>query len=393
MDKIKRFSRYLVCSISLIYLGCSFEISASNPSGNIKPKKPKVLFINPDMAHESTFWNESSELLKIAAKDLGVELIVHHWPKEALNRFDVSNVYQKAVELYEPDMAISFLTRGTVYQQLSLFDAKRVNHISINAQISKQESYLTAMPREKFKYWLGQITPDDYYAGHLLATALIQQAMNKKEHNDINIIAINGSESISHVAKNRMKGLLAAANQYKDVKVIRHVFTGWSADLAYQKALKIFSLYPKESDIFWAASGTIALNGIKAMNSLNVPSEHRPLIGDIDWANSSLNMISRGEISASVGGHFIEATIALILLYDYHHGLDFVNELGVEIRTQMELITKDNIHNYPRDIMSFERINFQKLSKQHNPLLGHYELNISNIMEQATGTLLGQSGH
>ena len=41
-----------------------------------------------------------------------------------------------------------------------------------------------------------------------------------------------------------------------------------------------------------------------------------------------------GELSALAGGHFMAGAWALVMLYDYAHGVDFASE-GLELRTSI----------------------------------------------------------
>ena len=77
--------------------------------------------------------------------------------------------------------------------------------------------------------------------------------------------------------------------------------------------------------------------------------------------------------------------MALILLYDYHHNLDFANELGTEFKIPMFAISKKNIYEYMNSIGKnpvWSKIDFKAFSKVHNKSLKKYDFSWHRILNE-----------
>ncbi|WP_108649122.1 hypothetical protein [Dongshaea marina] len=71
---------------------------------------------------------------------------------------------------------------------------------------------------------------------------------------------------------------------------------------------------------------------------------------------------------------------ALVMLYDYHHGKDFIRE---RFKPRMYPITRDNLAQYqPLLIQSrWEEIDFRKFSKVYNPKVKRYDFSPEMVMK------------
>lgn len=68
----------------------------------------------------------------------------------------------------------------------------------------------------------------------------------------------------------------------------------------------------------------------------------------------------------------------MILLYDYHKGIDFADELGVKFHSPMYAITAENIDRYRPLLegMDWNKVDFTKFSKAFNPELKRYDFSL-----------------
>ena len=108
------------------------------------------------------------------------------------------------------------------------------------------------------------------------------------------------------------------------------------------------------------------------------------LVGGVGWSNDTLNKITKGEMNASIGGHFLEGAWALILIYDYHNGLDFAEELGTTISTNFDVIVQGREIEYLKKIGEdkWQNIKFRKFSKKYSGLQ-QYDFTFSKVLDQA----------
>ena len=81
----------------------------------------------------------------------------------------------------------------------------------------------------------------------------------------------------------------------------------------------------------------------------------------------------------------MEAGIALLLIYDYHHGHDFADELGVSFNTPMVSMSQDDVRRYLKNVgpnPDWSRIDFKRFTKTHNPDLKRYDFSWAHVIEQ-----------
>ena len=69
------------------------------------------------------------------------------------------------------------------------------------------------------------------------------------------------------------------------------------------------------------------------------------MVGGIDWNLEAIQSIQKGQMTASMGGHFMEGGWVMVLLYDYFNGVDFVDE-GVAMKSKMSAITQANADQF-----------------------------------------------
>jgi hypothetical protein len=107
------------------------------------------------------------------------------------------------------------------------------------------------------------------------------------------------------------------------------------------------------------------------------------VIGGFDWNPASLNAIADGRLSASMFGHFLEGAWALILVHDYHYGIDFANEPGVRLSTPLSIINADNYGQYKVLLQKdgWEAIDFRRFSKKYHQELKTYNFNINQFIK------------
>ena len=101
----------------------------------------------------------------------------------------------------------------------------------------------------------------------------------------------------------------------------------------------------------------------------------------MDWGSEGLIAIKNGTLAASMGGHFLEASSALILIHDHSKGFFIGN---FPIKTSLQLINKDNINRYEKaiSISDFKKINFKNLTKFYNKNIKNYEYDLTKYLLQ-----------
>jgi NAD(P)-dependent dehydrogenase (short-subunit alcohol dehydrogenase family) len=110
---------------------------------------------------------------------------------------------------------------------------------------------------------------------------------------------------------------------------------------------------------------------------------------DIVFANAGVAKYSvLGEITEDLyeehfsGGHFITGAWALVMIYDYHHGRDFVDE-GLELQQSMfaEFTPQLADRYIERFQEGFNDIDFSPYSKVKNPKLKRYNFGFVQLLD------------
>ena len=150
--------------------------------------------------------------------------------------------------------------------------------------------------------------------------------------------------------------------------------------MASQKTESLLRRYPNIS-VVWAASDFLSFGALEGAKKQAGESSERLVSGGIDWTNEGQQAVSNRNMTATVGGHFMEGGWALVLLHDYHHGKDFEKPLGLQIKTKMSALDENNIGPYLQSFGTndWSKINFKQFSRVYNPELKEYTFNLDNV--------------
>ncbi len=338
-------------------------------------KQFNITFVSPGY-DDHDFWGIAHNFARAAAKDLGINFKVIY-PKEG-NRFTYLPALESALtDAIKPDYIIAHFYKTIVVDILELSKKYNTPIFMVNSAISKEEKndkYL----RDKYPNFLGHMFPNEVQAGYLLAQYLIQKQKMNHPNKTINVVGITGHRETS-VTHERNEGLRKAAHEENAV-VKQIAFTDWSADMAFRLSQRLI-FRNDDLHVFWAASDSMSISIKKAILESN--KESQIITGGIDWTKDAIRKIKNGKLDASVGGHFTEVGFALVLLYDYMNGKDFYEELGGTIKTEMSLLTKENIDKYYKLLteQNWEQINFSKYSKTLNSKVKKYNFSFETLLD------------
>jgi ABC-type sugar transport system substrate-binding protein len=315
----------------------------------------KVTFIVPDVKGP-TFWKLVADTSLAAADDLRIDLKIIY---SSTNRFalleTVNNIINQEIK---PDYIVLRAITGNTQQIFSLLEQAKIKFITIEQSINRDQYEEFGAPRQYFKYWLGHIFYDDIAGGKLLRNALISAFKKRYPGKSIVLTGIGGD--YTELSLNRQQSLVDLIDKEKINNVLfTQVFPVlWDPLILASRYSLIIKRYP-DTNIFWAAGDQLALTLIEEQKRLN----HKLLIiGGFDWLPDALNSIQKGELTASVGGHFLIAATAMLKIADYENGMDtlLLNSKALNY----ELITADNVNQYAKFINNpqWEYIDFKKFS-------------------------------
>lgn len=335
--------------------------------------EPHVVYMSPSSVGD-VFDSNVVDLMETAAEDLGIKLTVVNVLKyQVYNQQRLDNIYA-----LKPDyLVLSYqIYTDKVIQQAAEHGIKC---LIINSPISDAEREKVGYPRQKFKNWIGHIYPDDYQAGHQLTQLIYQQAVG--DHPELagkaQLIAFNGHRATMS-AFERRRGLEDAS---RDLGVdIKHIYAAdWDPDVTTRALPQAAKKYPS-AKLYWAGSDAIALRIIEHQKVRGLAPQKDYYTAGIDWALPALDSIAKGELSASIGGHFLVGAWAMVMIADYHSGHDFA-DWGVETQIPLAIAEQSNIkliqHIVEKKV--WRDVDFKLYSRAHNPNLSGYDFRTHSI--------------
>lgn len=351
--------RYFIRSIhKLMLFGVAFCLLVETVSAD----QIKVAFINPTYPNEP-FWSLMTDLMVAAAKDLDIDLQVHYSERNRFKSLEITESILASED--KPDYLIFHFQAQMGAKMLQAAENAKVHSLVINTDVPKIDASEIGAPRGKYTYWIGHILPDDFSAGATLASSLLAKAKaQNKQAKDakIHMIGLTGTGD-NTASVERELGINSIINQRDDVVLHQIVNASWEKEKAAQITKVLMQRYP-ETSVIWSASDLMGLGAIESLEELGLDPGKDVLVGGIDGAILGLDAVQKGQMSASVSGHFVEGAWALLLLYDHFHGKDILLENGLVLQSVMDLVDDSNVEIVLSKINSdyFEQIDFKSFS-------------------------------
>jgi len=321
---------------------------------------------------KDAFWGPFARFAQETAKDLDLGLKTFYAKGDHMLMLEqVKKACKKSSDI---DGLIIHNFKNLGQKFLEIAEKHKVPVIVVNAGIGK-----VGKPRQKYKYWIGEILPNNFMAGYKLANTLFRNyGIDNKQ---IRTVGISGPKA-SPDAKKRNNGFRKAVSQHDNVTLCQILPTNWSIKQAEYK-FKILKRirYPKIS-VVWTAADIISLGVYKGAKELDLGMD-KIVTGGIDWSSEGIKSVEEGKINATVGGHFMEGGWAVILFHDYFKGHDFKEE-AICFKSGMSVITKADVKKKSQFLKpkTWQKIDFKKFSKIYNDNLDKYHFNFSAIREQ-----------
>ena len=374
---------YFRIKLSVIFLFVFLTLAMVVNS--IADTRMRVTFINPGKSDE-VFWAMVSAAMIASAEDLDVDLEVLYAERDRFRMKTLGN--EVAARSNPPQYLIVVNEEQSAEEMVLAADRAGIKtFLLLNDFIGDQRKRM-GEPRSLYDNWLGSITPDNGDAGLRMAQAIIQKAVQKHKadaNGKFHLLAIGG-DKVTPASIERNSGVYKALNQHPEVVLDRMVFANWNM----KEAEKVTSRYLEWSQrnniqpsAIWAANDPIAVGAVRALRSHNLEPGQDVFVSGLNWSKQGLAMVEAGEMVLTDGGHFLAGAWALVLLRDYHDGIDFASE-GARVRFQMAAIDVNNIGEYKKHLgdETWSKIDFSRFSRARNPALKNYEFSLGPILRQ-----------
>lgn len=334
---------------------------------------------------QDAFWQPAEEFAKQTALQLNIKLSIWHTKGSKVGMFKLLEKAQKN----NVDAVIFPNVGKLALQMIKEAEQQKMPLLLLNADLRDDDIVLAGKPQQKYKYWLASLMPNDHQAGRLLGKHLIEQARDKNlvdKNGVVQIIAINGAIADTP-AQQRLAGLQKAIEEDGNSKLIRISYAYWLQKSAQYKAAHLAQRYP-ETSVFWTASDMMTIGVEKALAELGLIQGKDYLTGGVDWSREGLVAIKKNQMSTSVGGHFMDAAWAVIMLYDHFNGLPLNASSFYQFQSPMSLISSADIDLLLPHLTlhDWKSINFRLRSKTLNTQLQHYDFSSASVLDELKKT-------
>jgi ABC-type sugar transport system substrate-binding protein len=333
-------------------------------------------FLNPGSAKDIGVWSLVSNFMQAAAEDLNITMEILYADRNHMKMLDQAQTV--ANRTHPPDYVIMVNEKLAGKEMLHIFENSRSKIFFIHNGLTDQQRSDLGGEREQIKNWIGTIVTDEYQAGYKLIRNLYRNVQDYPK-----ILGITGTKG-TPVSLVRLKGVESFISKSGRGEHVQVVYGNWSYKDGKEKALALLKRH-KEINMIWAANDSMAMGAYDAAQL--VAPERNILVGGLGGFPDTLASIKKGGVKVTVGGTVMTGAWALVLIYDYHFGLDFIDDVGANINVDHNTVidTAEKADRFSEiALKNPQRIDFKMFSKKLNPNLKKYDFSFEKVI-QASG--------
>ncbi|MFZ6758255.1 ABC transporter substrate-binding protein [Undibacterium sp. Ji50W] len=343
-----------------------------------------VTFLNPGKSDE-IYWVTATNSMAAAAGSLGIKLEVLYAERDHLKPLEFARQIAARPAAKRPDYVVLTNDYGMGPEVVRILDAASIKTFFAYSGITKpSERDIVGHPRQIHKHWLGSLEPMAEEAGYVTAGKLIERGRAEKwmaADGKLHLLAIAGDRATTTSYK-RTEGMRRAVAEAKDVVLDQVVYGEWSRVKAQEQSVWLYQRYP-QTRLVWTGSDLMAFGAMESWRARGGKPGLDAGFSAINTSSEALAALESGSLTALSGGHFIAGAFSLVMLYDYHHGKDFIKE-GLELeRSMFILFTPEEARRFEGMFgdMNFSRVDFKKFSKVLNPAVKKYNFSFRQLLE------------
>jgi len=335
-----------------------------------------VTFLNPGSAKDIGVWHLVANFMQAAADDLNISLEVLYADR---NHIKMINLAEKVANRPKsPDYIIMVNEKLAGKEMLLSLKNSSSKIFFIHNGLTSQQREDVGDERVAIKNWIGTIVTDEYQSGYKLIQNLYRYAKAPPK-----ILGITGTKA-TPVSLVRLKGVEDFILESGRGEHVQIVYGKWSYEDGKEKALALLKRY-KDINMIWAANDSMAMGAFDAAQL--VAPERKILVGGLGGFPDTLASIKKGGMKTTVGGTVMTGAWALVLIYDYHFGLDFVHDIGANSKIDHNIVIDDALKaDRFADIAinNPQQIDFRLFSKKLNSNLKKYNFSIDNVRQPSS---------
>lgn len=315
--------------------------------------RPTVGIIVPTL--DSEFWNRYVAFTQAGADQLGVDLVVLN----ADNKPDQVTKFTQDLVARQVDGIISVGYWSSA--RSTIMFAQRA---SIPVVIT--DTYPDFNPQsDGYANYLAYVGPSDLDAGYNMGKALLS-SLKPGADGKVIIGVVNGTPGTS-VAIDRRKGLDQAISEFGADKVtivgeVQGNFVREEAQTAFEA---LYQGNPQLQGVF-AANDPMAMGVIAALDRLGKAPGKDVLVVGMDLNGSNVEAMKAGKQLFSIGGHWLQGGIGLLIMYDHLKGFPIAPEQA-SFRLKLLPMTQADVPRFERDFPGGQpNFDFKAHSKAYN---------------------------
>lgn len=341
-----------------------------------------VAFINPGKSDEA-YWLAAAQAMQAAAASLGQTLEVHYAQREHLRVFEIARDIVARPPAERPEYVVFSNDYGTGPELLRLFEGSGIRVFMAFSKPTDEQLKQTGGPRERFPLWIGSLEPRAQDAGYLTAKALIAQGRAARAYGPdgkLHLLAIAGDRSTT-ASILRNEGMLQAVREARDVLLAQEVYAGWTREKAAEQAEVLFARHP-QARLVWAGNDLMAFGAMAALEKRGGTPGRSVYFSGVNTSTEAMEAIKSGRLAALAGGHFITGAWAMVMIHDHFRGRDFREEGLMQERPMFALFDARLADVFlSRFGQGYDRIDFRRYSKAHNPRLRRYDFGFAQLLQ------------
>ncbi len=361
-----------ISAVCLLTFGLITQALAENP--RVAAKAPaSVVFLNPGFSDEP-FWVGYSDFMQAAADDLGMQLEVIYGernPPQLLEKARSVLARDK-----QPDYLIFVNEMYTAPELLRLFADSPIKLFSLHSTLTPEQQQIIGGSRGQYRNWIGSLIPNDEQAGYWMAKALIAKLKGKPG----SLLAFAGVR-LTPSSSLREDGLHRALREHPEIKLQQMLQGEWKRQRAYEQAQLMLPRHP-EVQLVWSANDEMAFGVMQAAEELGRQPGKDIYLSALNNSDEVLQARIDGKLCVLVGGHFTLGGWAMVMLHDYHAGLDFAARGGKDRVDQLFslLDAKQAAYLKKRLKVPGYGLNFRQFSAVYHPQIKDYGFSIKPLL-------------
>jgi len=357
----------LVAGTSLL---CAAGHAASQPSA------PRVVFLNPGEPVErgkGPHWRMTAHFMAAAAKTFGMQLEVLYAERDHLLMLrQAESVAQRS---NPPDYIVIVNEKLAALQMLQMLARLPSKVLLIHNDLTPEQRREIGNEREQMRHWIGTATTDEARSEDRMMAELSRQLGGREPM----VIGITGDRS-TPVSLERAQGVSDFIARTGRGQILQLAFSDWSDTDAESKTHVLLARYP-QANVIWAGNDSMALGAMRAVKARGA----KVLVGGTGGWPNALTSLAEGGLAATIGSHFFIGAWAMVMLHDYHRGVDFAAHGGVTQKLDyMYVVNRESASRYDQAVYKRDgAFDFSIYSKALHPKAGRYDFSLAPLLRNA----------